>query len=168
MLQNSLFGRVSHIVKQSGVLHLTFELSHLRKLPKCCGPRFATILLRPDCEGHKPKRKDNDHKKTTVVLHNSINSINYSLMGLSCQSWSTNSWCISAWGLVGLSPRPHVDWQVRGKNNTNPKSGYQLSKQEIFVRSINDDNDIKGSMTHLQNIMVGGRGGGGVGSLEKK
>ena len=34
-------------------------------------------------------------------------------MALSCQSWSTDSWCVSAWGggggarvLIGLSPRP--------------------------------------------------------------
>ena len=40
-------------------------------------------------------------------------------MALFCQSWSTNSWCVSAGGLLGLSSKPHViDWQVGGKDHS--------------------------------------------------
>ena len=58
----------------------------------------ASRSLLPDSEGHKPNRNG-------FMQQHNINS----LMALPCQSWSTNIWCVSDRGLIGLSPRPHVD-----------------------------------------------------------
>ena len=64
--------------------------SCLRKSPKLLPP---TLPLSCSCQN--PKVINPSIMITTVVvLCNSIN--NRSLMALSCQSWSTNSWCISA------------------------------------------------------------------------
>ena len=48
-------------------------------------------------------------------------------MALSCQSWSTSSWCVSAWELNWS----HVDRRVRGKKITLLKLGYQLPKRDF-------------------------------------
>ena len=88
---------------------------------------FATILL-----SQTPKVTHPSVMRTTVtavVLRNRI--IDCPLLAISCQAWSTNSWCVSAcsggggggWvrggggGVMGPSPRRHViDWQFRGKS----------------------------------------------------
>ena len=64
-------------------------------------------------------------------------------MALFCQS--TYSWCVSVWGLMGLSPC----WSTGQKKKiTFPKLGYQQPKREIFVMVIwifrlkkNNEND---------------------------
>ena len=91
-------------------------------------PPLATISL---CQTCSKVTNPSVMETTAVMLRNSMR--NWSLMVLSCQSWPTNSWCVSAWGGGGGSSRPHViDWHVRGENRSF-EVGYLLFKQEMFI-----------------------------------
>ena len=73
------------------------------KIAKIVCSRYATISLVPDSEGLKPKRNDDN----SCVLRNSINKPHYGGHNGPC----IKSWWVSTWGLMDLSPRPHVtDW----------------------------------------------------------
>ena len=49
----------TRMVYRSSLL-ISFELTHLRKLPKFSAPWYATISPVPDSEGHKPKHNENN------------------------------------------------------------------------------------------------------------
>ena len=93
-----------------------FQLSRLRKSPTFFAPAlplshsdgykpkrnennscgFCPLLLchcltLPDSKGHKPKHNENN----SCDVKQQHNTIDCSLMALFCQSWSTNSWCVS-------------------------------------------------------------------------
>ena len=97
-------------------------------------------------------------------------------MALSCQSWSTNSWCVSAGrggggGLMGLSPRPHVDRQVRGGNHSS-EIGVITAQTRDFrhvMRMLLWFFGCPTGGTFLQDssvALLAGRGGGGGGGGE--
>ena len=106
-----IFGQqTSAPLNETGPVHLClwhphFELSRLRKSPKCSAHHPPALPLSHLCQ-------------TPKVIYPSV------MMALSCQSWSTNSYNVyvhvSAWGLMGLSPRPHVKSFIDGSGDKHP------------------------------------------------
>ena len=110
----SRFGRVPRIVKTKWGFAQSSLLNSLiwESRQKCVAP---ALPLSRSCQ--TPKAINPSVMITAAVAIR--NSINRSLVAMSCQSWSTNSWYVSylPGGLMGLSPRPHVNRQVREKKS---------------------------------------------------
>ena len=102
--QNISFELVPHALK--GVYYRSSQLTHFLPPPAmplsclCQTPR----VINPSVI-----------RTTAVVLRSSI--IHCSLMALSCHSWSTNTWFVSASGLMCLSPSPHVNGRSEDLSN---------------------------------------------------
>ena len=96
-------------------ISITSELSRLRKSPNFRPP--TPMPLSVSCQ--TPKVVNPSVMRTTVVVLRS-SRINCSLMALSCQSWSTYSWCVSVGGggggLMGLTKATCIQLTGQGAN----------------------------------------------------
>ena len=72
----------------------------------------------------------------TLWNKNGVLFINFNYFS-NCQSWSTNSWCIFAWGLMDLSPRPHMEvpWYYHGSTVVLPWWKYRGTTMVIPYHS---------------------------------
>ena len=145
------------LIHKVGFSHPHFELSRLRNSPKLPAPGFATISLVLDSEGHKPIVMIT----TAVVLLTALNGPVLSIM-VHKQLVPGVSWCLICLGLMGFSPRPHVDRQVGGGGGgiTLLKTGYQLPKREIIVMLYvtpfphSHTTKVYGNITLIGNIII--------------